>query len=60
MFSASNIRTRHSFLQKLVGTKPQEDISLDNTNQLLSVLTVCILTFSVLEIGLYFLYNKKV
>ena len=60
IFSAYNIRARHTFLKNLVGTKPQEDISFQNANQLLMALIICMATFSVLEIGFYFLYNRMV
>ena len=55
-----NIRVRHSFLARLVGTKPQEDLSLENVNSLLLVLTLSMLIFCVLEAGVFFIYNKMV
>ena len=55
-----NIRARHNFLADLIGTKTEEDLSLRNMNQLLAALTICMLTFSALEAGFYFMYNKKV
>ena len=55
-----NIRARHSFLARLVGTKPQEDLSLENVNSLLLVLTLSMLIFCVLEAGVFFIYNKMV
>ena len=60
IFSAYSIRARHTFLENLVGTKPQEDLSYEYTNQLLIILTSCMISFSFLEIGFYFLYNKMV
>ena len=57
---AYNIGARHHFLADLIGTKAEEDLSLMNMNQLLAALTTCMLTFSALEAGFYFIYNKKV
>ena len=58
--SAYNIRARHDFLAGLISTKTEEDLSLGNMNQLLAALTTCMLTFSALEAGFYFIYNKMV
>ena len=55
-----NIKARHSFLARLVGAKPQEDLSLENVNTLLLVLTLSMLIFCVLEAGVFFIYNKMV
>ena len=35
-------------------------MSLMNMNQVLAALTTCMLTFSALEVGFYFIYNKMV
>ena len=48
------------FLKNFIGTKPEEDLSMENTNKLLIAMTTCILSFSALEVGFYFLYNKMV
>ena len=58
--SACNIRARHESLAGLISTKTEEDLSLENMNQLLAALTTCMLTFSALEAGFYFIYNKMV
>ena len=41
-------------------TKPQEDESYTNITNLVLVVTVCTIIFSVGEVAMYFLYNFKV
>ena len=41
-------------------TKPQEDESYTNIPNLIIVVTVCTILFSVGEVAMYFLYNFKV
>ena len=42
------------------GTKPEEDLSYENSHKLMITTTVCMISFLVLEIAFYFLYNRKV
>ena len=42
------------------GTKPEEDRSYENSHKLMITTTVCMISFLVLEIAFYFLYNRKV
>ena len=41
-------------------TKPEEDISYTNITNLVIVVTVCTVLFSLGEVAMYFLYNFKV
>ena len=41
-------------------TKPEEYISYTNITNLVIVVTVCTILFSVGEVAMYFLYNLKV
>ena len=51
---------RHNFLQQFIGTKTEEDVSMTNGVKILIGFSVCLLLSSVLEVGFYFLYNRKV
>ena len=55
-----NIWMRHNFLQKFIGTKEEEDISKINSVNVAIGFPVCLVVSSVLEVGFYFLYNRKV
>ena len=55
-----NIWKRHNFLQKFIGTKEEEDISKINSVNVAIGFPVCLVVSSVLEVGFYFLYNRKV
>ena len=55
-----NIWMRHNFLQKFIGTKEEEDISKVNSVNVAIGFPVCLIVSSVLEVGFYFLYNRKV
>ena len=54
------INSRHNFLDGFLGTKPKEDISNVRANEvnLWFTMTTCICC--VLEIVLYFVYNRMV
>ena len=54
------IRARHHFLQWLITTKAEEDISYENANYLNVRVSVSMLALCILEIILYFFYNTKV
>ena len=55
------IHERHSFLTQLLGvTKLEEDLSYTNITNLVTVVTVCMVLFSLGEVAMYFLYNFKV
>ena len=51
---------RHNYLAATFGTKPEEDLSYENSHKLMIATTVCMISFLVLEIAFYFLYNRKV
>ena len=53
------IRQRHDLLAKTIGVKKQEEDSLANCNTLMITVTVCMIVFSILEVALYLLYNRK-
>ena len=59
-YTGYKIRSRHFFLRMLIGTKPEEDESFDNINNLLIVITLTIVFSCLMETFLYFLYNYKV
>ena len=54
------VNERHKFLQRLIGTKPEEDISLDSVNTLSITITTLMVVVSSLEITFYFIYNNQV
>ena len=51
---------RHAFLTRLIGTKPEEDTSLEAVNHLTTVVTVTTVVAWGLEVAFYFLYNRFV
>ena len=55
-----NIRERHLFIQKFIGTKEEEDISMVNGLIVLMSASTCLLVSSILEVIFYFMYNRKV
>ena len=56
-FLVYQVEERHSFLVKLFGSvKPEELTSYQNVKQLFTTSTVCIASFSVLEVVTYFVY----
>ena len=59
-YIAHNINKRHQFLTRLVGTKPEENKSLEAVNYLVSVVTATIGAASLLEVVFYFIYNRFV
>ena len=59
-FLVVQIRARHHFLQWLITTKAEEDTSYENANYLNVRVSVSMLTLCILEICLYFFYNKRV
>ena len=60
MFTVSQINSRHMFLARFIGTQEREDISYNEASKvnLWATLTTCLCCM--LEIGLYFAYNKMV
>ena len=60
MISGYQIRSRHFLLKKLIGTKPEEDLSFDNVNTLLITSTSVMIFSCIMEVLMYFLYNNKV
>ena len=59
-FSVSQINTRHNFLDRFIGTKEEEDISYSNASKVNLRVTVTTCVCCMLEIALYFFYNRKV
>ena len=51
---------RHAFLTRLIGTKPEEDTSLEAVNHLTTVVTVTTILAWGLEVAFYFIYNRFV
>ena len=60
VYSASNINRRHEFLTRLIGTKPEEDISFEAVNYLVTLATVSTSVAFLLEVLFYFIYNRRV
>ena len=60
IYTFFKIRERHNFLINLIGAKPEENISMQNIELLLYTISICLLTFSLLEVLFYFLYQTKV
>ena len=55
-----NIKKRHELLGRSIGVKTEEEDSFSSSNTLMITVTVCMIVFSALEIGLYLLYNRVV
>ena len=55
-----NIKRRHELLARTIGTKPEEEASLSASNTLVTAATIAMIVFSILEVILYRLYNRKV
>ena len=54
------INTRHQFLSRLIGTKPEEDLSLEAANHLATVVTLVTIAASMCEVAFFFLFNRIV
>ena len=54
------ISSRHKFLEGFLGTKPEEDISYANSYAVNMWITGTTCICSILEIVLYFVFNRKV
>ena len=54
------IKSRHNFLEGFLGTKPEEDISYATANEVNLWITVITCCCCILEIVLYFVYNRMV
>ena len=48
------------FLKRLIGTKEQEDASMDSATTVLTGFSVALIVCSVLEAASYYIYNRKV
>ena len=59
-FSVSQINARHNFLDRFIGTKAKEDISYSKATEVNLWVTVMTCVCCMLEIALYFVYNKMV
>ena len=60
MVIGSKIITRHHFLMRTIGTRPEEDNSYKTVIILMVTWIVGVVMCSVLEMVFYFLYNMKV
>ena len=56
----SKINTRHNFLDRFIRTKEKEDISYSKAYEVNLWVTVMTCVCCMLEIALYFIYNRKV
>ena len=54
------IKARHELLARTIGAKQEEEASLSASNTLVITATIAMIVFSVLEVTLYRLYNRKV
>ena len=59
-FSVSQINARHIFLARFIGTKEEEDISYSNAYEVNLWVTVMTCVCCMLEMVLYFAYNRMV
>ena len=55
-----NIRMRHIFLQKFIGTKKEEDDSTVISTRVLIAFSAFLITASLLELIFYMIYNRVV
>ena len=60
VFTDYRIKNRHYFLQRLIGTKAEEDKSLEQSQFLVSMFTSFMIVICLMEVFMYFLYNRKV
>ena len=60
MNSVYKINSRHQFLSRLIGTKPEEDLSLEAANHLATVVTLVTITASMCEVAFFFFFNRIV
>mgnify|MGYP007048366531 CR=1 FL=1 len=59
-FSVSQINARHNFLDRFIGTKEREDISFRKASEVNLLVTVTTCVCCILEVALYFAYNRMV
>ena len=60
IFSAHQVRSRHHFLERFIGTKEVENTSYESANQLLETVLPCTLVFTLMETVCYFVFSEKV
>ena len=58
--SVAKINDRHNFIQRLIGSKEDENVSFENGNKVVMVVSICCLVFTALETLFYFLFNIRV
>ena len=56
----SQINARHNFLDRFIGTKEREDISFRKASEVNLLVTVTTCVCCILEVALYFAYNRMV
>ena len=56
----SQINARHNFLDRFIGTKEKEDISYSKAAEVNLWVTVTTCVCCILEMALYFAYNRMV
>ena len=56
----SQINARHNFLDRFIGTKEKEDISFSKASEINFLVTVTTCVCCILEVALYFAYNRMV
>ena len=56
----SQINARHNFLDRFIGTKEKEDISFSKASEINFLVTVTTWVCCILEVALYFAYNRMV
>ena len=56
----SQINARHNFLARFIGTQDKENLSYSKATEVNLWVTLMTCVCCMLEIGLYFLYNRKV
>ena len=58
--SALQIETRHTFLEPLLGVKPEETESLETARTLVITITTCLCLFSLMEAVCYYIFSTAV
>ena len=58
--SVAKINDCHTFIQRLIDSKEDENVSFENGNKVVMVVSICCLVFTALETLFYFLYNIRV
>ena len=59
-YTVHKIWVRHNYLKRFIGTKDEEDDSMDAGFRVIIAFSICLLVSSVLEVIFYFIFNRFV